>query len=226
LRHLEQVIDQQRKRASFPLGGSQVALDRFGIFHNPICQGFDHRADRSQGGLQVMPRPGDQVSAQSLQLALLLSRGLKLGSHLVERPRQEGDLVSPADRKPYVQVPGGDRSRRPVQQPDAVGQGAGQEISQRHGHPAGEQQEHRRQEKVVLAGEHQARRHPNVEEGEHAGQRVAAQQRPTQGWRTLDPAQPVGAIPSDRGDDRCYGQEPSHQPNLAHRRVHQQGEQG
>ena len=59
LRHLKQVVDQQREGGDILLGGAQIALHGFGIFDHAVGQRFQNGANRSQRCVQVMTHPGD-----------------------------------------------------------------------------------------------------------------------------------------------------------------------
>ena len=156
LRHLEQVVDQQGQGADVTLGGLKVALHGLRVFDHSIRQSLHDGPHGSQRGLQVVAHPGDQVAAHVLGFLLAVGGFLELGRHLVEAARQFGDFVTSLDIDARVQIPGGDRAGGPVQCFNAVCQSPGEEEAHRHGDPGGENEQHGRQEQVVLAGEHQA----------------------------------------------------------------------
>ncbi len=168
------------------MGGGRIA-------DHAIGKRLHQHAYAGQGGAQIVTRPGHQVAAQDFEGLLVCIRFLEFGGHLVEGARQTGHLVIASDRDAHGQVAGLDLFGSLVETADALGNGAGEEISQYHGDAACEQEQDGRQQQIVLAGEHQAGGDPDIEKSQQAGQRIATQQAPAQGR---------GCVPASGSDRR------------------------
>ena len=162
------------------------------------------------------------VAAQNIELALLAVGFLQPLGHFIKCTGQMADLVVAHHRHPCAQVARCERFCSQANRGDAIGHRRSDKITQRHGNATGEDQQHTGQEQVVLAGEHQPCRKPDVEIGQQRGQGIPGKQRPGQPGRAAQPAQPVGAITGQNRNQGCDCQKASHCPQLGSRGPHHQ----
>jgi hypothetical protein len=163
---LEQVVDERGEAVGLALDRGQVPLDRLGVVHDPVVQGFDHGPDARQRGAQVVRHPGDELAPRPLD-PLLPSPGLveplTHGLELVSEPRQ------------LLRRRGRDRRPCGLVGPDAAGDVAERaagaidllaEVQRgEHGDDPGTDQDHEQRLEVVGRDEHGLRRDHGAEHG-------------------------------------------------------------